>query len=423
MKVFISFVRKEKVAKTFCKLLNSLRQKLNPGLLMEDHGRCKGKSGYGLRCIGQAGHTGKHQYVNDDEISFAQAKDIMQRFSPHELRNMACCDTVSVIQGRDNFKSYRALIGKMHEHSLITEQERDAAIKLVKKTENFIKGPYKDALTLDHNKCGHLCLRHLLRHDGSKYPFNWHEPLPADERFCTQIHTHECQELVDAEDLLHRLECMLKGKQGGLRQDQHGRRHTLREMRGDLQIIADNYHVYLSHIVRLVHEEKQRQKRDNAMGNDEAEITVDWKMKLLTFRCREAMSAWFGKRGTSLIGFMTKRRMPRQLLDEGPMLSRDRVAVAEDWLLQYHVLLTDDTVQGTYKFVLGWRETYKKCGNRRAQCASCLEDIPGHATAYGNNADKSENGWRRMLSESHSLQLPEERTGNPWRDRYVRPLW
>ena len=52
-----------------------------------------------------------------------------------------------------------------------------------------------------------------------------------------------------------------------------------------------------------------RRKEIAELGLGEAAVTGDWKMKLLAMAFRESGSAWFGKRGYSMMGWMVVRRI------------------------------------------------------------------------------------------------------------------
>jgi hypothetical protein len=61
---------------------------------------------------------------------------------------------------------------------------------------------------------------------------------------------------------------------------------------------------YWSHMARHLSEDVWAADRMEHLADDEAVVTSDYKMKILSYFFRENQKKWFGKRGTSLLGFM-----------------------------------------------------------------------------------------------------------------------
>ena len=61
---------------------------------------------------------------------------------------------------------------------------------------------------------------------------------------------------------------------------------------------------YRSHLARHKSEDDYAKQVMENLKDDEAIVTSDYKMKLLCCFFRENMKKWFGKRGTSVLGFM-----------------------------------------------------------------------------------------------------------------------
>jgi hypothetical protein len=66
----------------------------------------------------------------------------------------------------------------------------------------------------------------------------------------------------------------------------------------------DNLSEYRSHMARHLSEDVWGADLLEKLGDDEAVVTSDYKMKILSCFFRENQKKWFGKRGTSLLGFM-----------------------------------------------------------------------------------------------------------------------
>jgi sentrin-specific protease 1 len=65
-----------------------------------------------------------------------------------------------------------------------------------------------------------------------------------------------------------------------------------------------NLKEYRGHLARHVSEDAYAQSKIDNLADDEAIVTSDYKMKILSCFYRETQKKWFGKRGTNLLGFM-----------------------------------------------------------------------------------------------------------------------
>jgi len=104
------------------------------------------------------------------------------------------------------------------------------------------------------------------------------------------------------------------------------------ELSGDLADCKTNLLHYRSHLILKAVESKADDNMLLSMKDDEITITCDWKMKILPMFFRENMQAFFGKRGTSCIGFMLVSN------SNSPDMKNVR----------FHFFLTDDTTQDAF---------------------------------------------------------------------------
>jgi hypothetical protein len=87
----------------------------------------------------------------------------------------------------------------------------------------------------------------------------------------------------------------------------HLQRESLRLTFEDLESIDEriqDLQEFRSHLARHVSEEKYAAAELNNLGDNVAVVICDYKMKILACSFRESQSKWFGKSGTSAIGFM-----------------------------------------------------------------------------------------------------------------------
>jgi hypothetical protein len=97
---------------------------------------------------------------------------------------------------------------------------------------------------------------------------------------------------------------------------------------------------YRSHLARHASEGSFATQELADLEDDMALITSDYKMKILSCFFRENQKRWFGKRGTSMLGFM---------IATNPKDEAEKVAGMKD--LKFVMMLTDDTLQDDWEVV------------------------------------------------------------------------
>ena len=108
-----------------------------------------------------------------------------------------------------------------------------------------------------------------------------------------------------------------------------------------------NLREYRSHLSRHVSEEKYATEKLENLADDEAVITCDYKMKILSCFFREAQSKWFGKRGVSCLGFMIATNAE----DEA-----DRAKGVKD--VKFVMMFTDDGLQDDWQIACAKHTIY-----------------------------------------------------------------
>jgi hypothetical protein len=99
-----------------------------------------------------------------------------------------------------------------------------------------------------------------------------------------------------------------------------------------------NLKEYRGHLARHVSEDSYAQSKIDRLCDDEAIVTSDYKMKILSCFFRETQKKWFGKRGTNLLGFM----ITTNSLDEA-----DKVQGVKD--VQFVFMVTDDCLTDAWE--------------------------------------------------------------------------
>ena len=76
---------------------------------------------------------------------------------------------------------------------------------------------------------------------------------------------------------------------------------TRGELLYDFKLAWDNVFQLMAHRLRAAQQERQNEKYVNEMDKSTALLTIDWSQKILPQEFREGQSAYFGKKGMSLL--------------------------------------------------------------------------------------------------------------------------
>ena len=104
---------------------------------------------------------------------------------------------------------------------------------------------------------------------------------------------------------------------------------------------------YRSHLARLKTESENDTEELETLPDDTAKVITDWKMKILACYFRENQGRFFGKRGTSLIGFM----IITNSMDED-----DRLKGMKD--VKFVFMVSDDMLQDEWEVMCAKSHNY-----------------------------------------------------------------
>jgi hypothetical protein len=110
-----------------------------------------------------------------------------------------------------------------------------------------------------------------------------------------------------------------------------------------------NLKEYRGHLARHVSEDTYAQSKIDNLADDEAIVTSDYKMKILSCFYRETQKKWFGKRGTNLLGFM----ITTNSLDEA-----DKLQGVKD--VQFIFMVTDDSLTDAWEVACAKATVYEE---------------------------------------------------------------
>ena len=104
---------------------------------------------------------------------------------------------------------------------------------------------------------------------------------------------------------------------------------------------------YRSHLARQVYESRRDEEEIRNLPDDTVRITTDWKHKIQEVYFRENMMKYFGKKGTSMLGFM-------MMWNSADPEERAR-GIKE---VRFVMMLTDDSLQDEWSVVCAKQEIY-----------------------------------------------------------------
>lgn len=121
----------------------------------------------------------------------------------------------------------------------------------------------------------------------------------------------------------------------------------------DIRMCTQNLLTYRSHLARHKAEDKYGRNEIDNLEYDEAVIISDYKMKILPVAFRENQKKWFGKKGTTMIGFMIICFPPNTEESGGTSNAGKEV--------YFVMMLTDDSLQDDHAVVCAKSILYNEC--------------------------------------------------------------
>jgi hypothetical protein len=238
------------------------------------------------------------------------------------IKSRAGLDNTDVQKGHDNFEQMRSLVNAFA--NLAGERVLDTKTALLQKIDEvqaFHKVDFERHLDCNH-ECKHACMcLHCGFFDEDKDPIE-----------CTQVHKDfpcgQCQESIELIMDIHNFHSLVED----ILVSQSYRNAP--ELEDDLLTWKDDIHRccefllhYRAHIVHKHSEAKFDKDFYFDLKEGEAVVIIDYKMKILSSKYREAQKDWFSKRGTSVLG------------------AEIHIKTKEGIKVIYHLFISDDTHQ------------------------------------------------------------------------------
>jgi hypothetical protein len=302
---------------------DEFRQKVIPAMLPFLEGSdlddlesscCEKEDRKGLRCRKEKEHGGNCKFLPSSAISEKTIRRILKAITAGECKSLAGLDDDDVEKGAQNFLNLRTLVHKL---SALTESSEDTLLEDIDKAEAFHQADFILHFKGNEEKYKCACL-----------PCGF--DTPDDHIECTANHLGVCSRCFDSFTIFSKINELIE-KVRLMPPRIPSLEDDIACFTYQLDICRQNLLEYRAHLV-LKYDEREADKEELLnLQRHQCIIVCDWKMKILPMFYRETQQQFFGKRGTSMIGFMVIYHSPDDELHEKQV--------------EFHFFLTDDSTQ------------------------------------------------------------------------------
>ena len=171
-------------------------------------------------------------------------------------------------------------IQKMIEEKALAYQGIDRLIQNLKRSRFYLKSDYKVHISRSSKVADHCCVHALSDHKKRDF-----------QQSCDHEHNESCAECLILSNTLGEIEQVLKETE----KDEELLERTLTKFRS----YRESIEAWKTHLLRSNNQDMCREHLLDNLSNDEIYMNLDWAMKFLPVKSREAQSDFFGKRGIS----------------------------------------------------------------------------------------------------------------------------
>ena len=168
-----------------------------------------------------------------------------------------------------------------------------------------------------------------------------------DDIVCEQRHEHKCPCKHCTEGYTIIDECKRKCNSKADETFDTLGKQQVEETLHQIDVCEQYLDEYRSHLARLKTDSEYDVEEIESLPDDTAKVISDWKMKILACYFRENQGKFFGKRGTSLLGFM----IVTNSMDE-----EDREKGMKD--VRFVFMVSDDTIQDEWEVMCAKADIY-----------------------------------------------------------------
>ena len=280
-----------------------------------DGGCPKRQDRSGCYCVKEENHEGKCKYSIENMLSASSIDAIIKTISSGQVKSRAGLDDEDVEKGSRSvdcmIEIYKILASKLKHTS-------DTIAGTKKKIENILtyhRTSFKSHLSRNGKKSCQ-CLSCGLHSSTDPVPCCYRPEEEIEGDGGNELETHDgpcegCEQAFgvfdDLQDLIRQVFLLLSDEQADAVE-----REQYDELKIELERCKTNLIHWRSHIARKAVEKEYTHRQSVGLGPDEVIIICDFKMKILAMYLRETKQQFFGKRGTSCLGFLIMTNTQRR---------------------------------------------------------------------------------------------------------------
>jgi hypothetical protein len=249
------------------------------------------------RCLKANLHGGQHKFTPTGSMCANTIKDLVKTLTHGEIRSLGGLDDCCVTAGHNNYAEMRRIAAELGTACSASETELVGVVAAIDQSDTFHKCSFTRHIARNAD-CACACA------DCGYHTTD--EPLPCPKRNGSHSHSHACCGCADSYAVFDQLRALHaralvavgSGANSAIARDELGRTGAR------IEHCESQFKTYRAHLVAKKTEADADGAEVAALEDDQAIVVSDWKMKLLSAFHRENMKLFYGKRGTSVMGFM-----------------------------------------------------------------------------------------------------------------------
>lgn len=283
-----------------------------------------------VRCMRKKGHKtddthSKCMFTTKSMMSASTCRKVLNTIMGGTVKELAGLDEEDVVKGTWNFASLKGLALRLCQNLSKGKEDTDNLLKMIDDSLVFHKTLFKTHLKIEAEHICH-CLCCGLTDENEKHS--------GDHMGCKLCETdqHKPSPCLDCENTFEIFTILNKYVDEALSIPNLSPQEIddYVDIRICLPLRREHVIHWRSHIARKQVEADYDREQIQHLAPNEAVVICDWKMKILACKLQETMPEFYGKRGTSCLGFMSITNVDQE---------------KNEMDVHFHLLFTDDCTQ------------------------------------------------------------------------------
>ena len=276
------------------------------------------------------------KFTPDGSLGRTTVLAMVNNFTGDDIKKLSGLDDTRVMKGRDNFNRAKRIVDELYTADVDAEE----AVNLKKRIED-------SELFYRTEFCAHV--QSESDYSCSCFECGFHDSSGVECIVCPRRNDHRnsCNKCSDMYAIIETMQSKLEVA-NSCDDLSIERQEDLDQLSQDIEDTKSDLDEYRSHLARQVFEDRYDEEEIKNLPDDTVRITSDWKHKVLECYHRENMVKYFGKKGTSMIGFM----LMWNSLDP----SERAEGIKE---VRFVMMFTDDGLQDEWAVACAKREIYE----------------------------------------------------------------